>query len=57
MTLGLDHTPELLFSLRSIAALTCGFVLSKCLNRACALGWELAMSRLFFAVGLQDRPY
>jgi len=57
MTLGLDHVPESLFP-----AFVCSayLPLSRIDVIAIVLSFsvgELAMSRLFFAVGLRDRPY
>jgi CDP-archaeol synthase len=57
MTLGVDQVPESLFP-----AFACGAYLplrpvDVALIVLVVSGGELAMSRLFFAVGLRDRPY
>ena len=58
MTLGLDQVPESLFPPRLLAALISPLrPLDVALIVLVFSVGELAMSRLFFAVGLRDRPY
>ena len=57
MTLGLDQVPESLFpSIACSAYLPLGPIDVLAIVLVFSVG-ELAMSRLFFAVGLRDRPY
>ena len=57
MTLGLDQVPELLFpAVACNAYLPLGPIDVLTIVLVFSVG-ELAMSRLFFAVGLRDRPY
>ncbi len=57
MTLGLDQVPESLFPAVACSAYLPLRPLDVALIVLVFSVGELAMSRLFFAVGLRDRPY